>query len=249
MKTRLDVLMTEKGLAPSRTMAQAMIMAGQVKIDGQPALKAGQPVAEGADISITEMPKYVSRAGDKLASVASELKLDFNGKIILDVGSSTGGFTDFALQNGAKKVYAVDVGTAQLAYKLRQDPRVVVMEKTDIRTVNSLPDRADIALVDASFISLTKILPTVAELISPDGVIAAMAKPQFEADKPTADKFKGVISDEKTRQEILSGLEAKIKADFIITASADSKITGAQGNRERFYTLKRNSTTSPSRIT
>lgn len=248
MKQRLDQIVVGRGLAASRTAAQGMIMAGSVRSKTKVLDKPGQSFDSDIELEIIDPPKYVSRGGDKLASVAEEFELDFSGKVVLDVGSSTGGFTDFCLQNGAAKVYAVDVGTNQLAYKLRQDDRVVVIEQTDVRDVSigsdpaqgpTLIERADIAVIDASFISLTKILPAVAELV--DGPIVAMAKPQFEADKPTADKFKGVISDEKVRKAILDRLETAIKEDFKILKSADSAVHGAQGNIEHFYLLERKS--------
>ncbi|HSX41024.1 MAG TPA: TlyA family RNA methyltransferase [Candidatus Saccharimonadales bacterium] len=235
MKVRLDQLVAERGLASSRTAAQGMIMAGKVRSGSKVLDKAGLQVDPDIELTVIDSPKYVSRGGDKLASVAEKFGLDFAGKTVLDVGSSTGGFTDFALQHGAAKVYAVDVGTAQLAYKLRQDERVVVMEQTDIREAE-LSEKSDVAVIDVSFISLTKILPGVAELV--DGPIIAMAKPQFEADKPTADRFKGVISDPTVRKEILDKLEAAIKPDFSIINSADSGVAGTQGNLERFYLLK-----------
>ncbi len=235
MKVRLDQLVAERGLASSRTAAQGMIMAGKVRSGSKVLDKAGLQVDPDIELTVIDSPKYVSRGGDKLASVAEKFGLDFAGKTVLDVGSSTGGFTDFALQHGAAKVYAVDVGTAQLAYKLRQDERVVVMEQTDIREAE-LSEKSDVAVIDVSFISLTKILPGVAELV--DGPIIAMAKPQFEADKPTAGRFKGVISDPTVRKEILDKLEAAIKPDFSIINSADSGVAGTQGNLERFYLLK-----------
>lgn len=236
MKQRLDVLMVERGLASSRTAAQAMIMAGEVSTNTTKLTKPGQQIDADAPIDIVQKSRYVSRGGDKLASVAEALGLDFTGKVVLDVGSSTGGFTDYALQNGATKSYAVDVGTNQLAFKLRSDDRVVVMEQTDIRRAE-LPEQADIAVIDVSFISLSKILPVVAELVKSGGQIVAMAKPQFEADKPTADKYRGVIKDEKVHKQILDRLESEMKQLFRIEASADSAVHGAEGNRERFYLL------------
>lgn len=238
MKKRLDILLVERGLAPSRTVAQAMIMAGQV-MQGTTILgKPGQTVAEDAELTTADLPRYVSRGGDKLASVAEALKLDFVGKVMLDVGSSTGGFTDYALQHGATKVYAVDVGSAQLAYKLRQDPRVEVRERTDIRALEALPQTPDIAVADVSFISLTAILPAIAKLVTPGAPIVAMAKPQFETDKATADRYRGVIRDEAIRQQILEVFQTKIKSLFTILASADSAVHGTRGNRERFYLLQ-----------
>jgi 23S rRNA (cytidine1920-2'-O)/16S rRNA (cytidine1409-2'-O)-methyltransferase len=238
MKQRLDVLLVERGLAPSRTTAQAMIMAGQVKHGTTVLSKPGQSMADDTPLTVAELPRYVSRGGDKLASVAAALKLDFSGTVVLDVGSSTGGFTDYALQHGAAKVYAVDVGTAQLAYKLRQDSRVQVMERTDIRKLEPLPELPDIAVIDVSFISLAAVLPAVAQLVAPDALIVAMAKPQFETDKATADRYRGVIRDEALRRQILTAFEGKIKSSFTVLASADSAVHGAAGNRERFYLLQ-----------
>lgn len=239
-KQRLDTLLVTRGLAPSRTAAAAMIMAGEVKHETSVLAKPGQAVDADIALEIAKRPRYVSRGGDKLASVAEKLNLDFTGAIVLDVGSSTGGFTDYALQHGAKQVYAVDVGTAQLAYKLRQDRRVTSLERTDIRQVEpaQLEPRPTIAVIDVSFISLVKILPAMAALVAPDAPIVAMAKPQFEADKPTADRYRGVIRDEKVRHKILESLEAEVKKSFTIESSADSAVHGAEGNRERFYLLK-----------
>lgn len=242
MKQRLDALLVERGLTPTLELARAMIMAGQVKEGTTVLAQPGQLLPADTELSITELPRYVSRGGDKIASVAEALQLDFVDKVVLDVGSSTGGFTDYALQHGAAKVYAVDVGTAQLAYKLRQDPRVIVMERTDIRKLDALPERPDLAVMDVSFISLTKVLSATARLLKPDAVIVAMAKPQFEADKPTASRYRGVISDATVRQQILELFQAQIKKSFTIMAAADSAVHGAEGNRERFYLLKPAST-------
>jgi 23S rRNA (cytidine1920-2'-O)/16S rRNA (cytidine1409-2'-O)-methyltransferase len=177
MKKRLDVLLVEQGLAASRTQAQALVMAGQVSGGGRRLDKPGLMLDDAAELAVKEQPRYVSRAGDKLAGVVEQLGLDFTGQVVLDVGSSTGGFTDYVLQNGAAKVYCVDVGTGQLAYKLRHDERVLVMEQTDIRGA-ILPGLADVAVVDVSFISLTKVLGAVAERVNPGASIVAMAKPQ-----------------------------------------------------------------------
>lgn len=238
-KTRLDQLLVQRELADSRTAAQAMIMAGEVRSNDQVLLKPGQQVADDIKLDIMERPRYVSRAGEKLASVADELELNFKNKVVLDAGSSTGGFTDFALQNGAALVYAVDVGTGQLAYRLRQDPRVVSMERTDIRKVmpDHLRPRPDIAVVDLSFISLSHVLPYIAELVKPKGHIVAMMKPQFETDKATADKFKGIIDDAEERDQIMRDFEKAIDGNFNIIKAADSGVPGAKGNLERFYLL------------
>jgi 23S rRNA (cytidine1920-2'-O)/16S rRNA (cytidine1409-2'-O)-methyltransferase len=237
VKKRLDLILMERELAPTRTQAQALIMAGQVSADGRILDKPGVQFDEAIDLHLKHQPKYVSRAGDKLASVAEVFGLDFEGKTLLDVGSSTGGFTDFALQNGAAKVYCVDVGTAQLAYKLRQDPRVVIMEQTDIRAAE-LPERADIAVMDVSFISLTKVLEATAALVKMGAPIVAMAKPQFEAGKPIADRYHGVIPMGEPRDAILAELRVWIEERFVIEQEADSGLAGMEGNVERFLLLK-----------
>lgn len=238
-KIRLDQKLVQLELAPSRNKAEAMIMAAKVKVDDKIVDKAGCYVGDDAKISVVAPPPYISRGGEKLASVASKLGLDFKSKIVLDVGSSTGGFTDYALQNGAKKVYAVDVGTGQLDWRLRNDPKVVVMERTDIRSINSLPGPVDIVLIDVSFISLRLVLPAVARLAGPNAQIVAMAKPHFEADYKTASMHKGVIKNETIRRAILKNVELFIKQKFVIKAKADSEVTGRKGNKERFYLLKK----------
>jgi 23S rRNA (cytidine1920-2'-O)/16S rRNA (cytidine1409-2'-O)-methyltransferase len=251
MKKRLDILMVERGLAATRTQAQALIMAGQVSAEGRRLEKPGMTVDEGVELHVKDQPRYVSRAGDKLASVTGALGLEFDGRVVLDVGSSTGGFTDYALQHGAVRVYCVDVGTAQLSYKLRQDPRVVVMEQTDIRDVSvgegsdgklgakAMPDQVDMAVMDVSFISLTKVLEVTAALVKPGGLIVAMVKPQFEAGKLVADKYRGVIPVGPVRDEILDGLREWVSERFEIVAEADSGVAGAEGNVERFLVLRR----------
>jgi 23S rRNA (cytidine1920-2'-O)/16S rRNA (cytidine1409-2'-O)-methyltransferase len=239
MKGRLDQRLVNLGLSINRSKAGALIMTGRVYVDGVRVDKAGHFVKDGADISIKPGDLYVSRAGRKLASVADKLKLDFKDKVLLDVGSSTGGFTDFALQNGARKVYAVDVGTQQLDWKLRNDPRIVVMEKTDIRDVQALPDPIDIVTIDVSFISLRLVLPAVRSLISGQTQIVAMAKPHFEADRRTASMHRGVIKNDTIRRDILKRLEEWLRQNgFVVKAKADSEVAGMKGNVERFYVLK-----------
>jgi 23S rRNA (cytidine1920-2'-O)/16S rRNA (cytidine1409-2'-O)-methyltransferase len=237
-KIRLDQALAERGLADSRTKAGALIMAGQVKVGGKVVDKAGFFISPDDQISLVAQPQYVSRGGDKLASVAEKLGLDFKDKIVLDVGSSTGGFTDYALQHGASKIYAVDVGTGQLYYSLRTDPRVEVMEKTDIRNVTSLPDPIDMVVIDVSFISLKLILPTVVKLSNKNTQVVAMAKPHFEADYVTASKHKGVIKNDTIRRDILKKVELFMKKQFVIKAKADSEVLGRKGNKERFYLLR-----------
>lgn len=238
MKKRLDILLVEKGITDSRTKAAALIMAGNVYAADRILDKPGMQVDVDLELSIKNQPRFVSRAGEKLASVAEPFDLDFTGKTVLDVGSSTGGFTDLALQNGAAKVFAVDVGTNQLDYKLRQDPRVVVMEKTDIRSA-VISDTIDIILIDVSFVSLTKILPSIVQFLKPAGQIVVMMKPQFEAGKELADKFRGVIKDEKIRQTVIQDFRAWLGDGFEIKNEADSAVAGSKGNIEHFFLLKK----------
>jgi len=249
MKQRLDTALATRGLVVSRSQAESWIKLGKVTANGRVVTKAGHMVSDTTDLKVTSAERYVSRAGLKLASVAQLLKLDFRDKIVLDVGSSTGGFTDYALQNGAKKVYAVDVGTEQLHLSLRSDPRIELHEKTDIR--DFIPSTSpEIIVIDVSFISLRDILPHLASKASgPQTNIVAMVKPQFEAGRSHTNK--GVIKNETVRRQILKDFEAWTKDIFVVRDKRDSDISGAKGNRERFYllTLKRNSTTSPGRMT
>lgn len=236
MKQRLDALLVERGLAETRSKAAALIMAGEVVVDDHAWTKPGHQFADDVDIRLKNHMPYVSRAGEKLASVIEPLGLDFTDKVVLDVGSSTGGFTDCVLQHGAKRVIAVDVGTNQLAYKLRANERIELHEQTDIRNFK-LTEQADIAVIDVSFISLTKILEHVATLIKKNGQIVAMVKPQFEAGKALADEHKGLIVDEEIRQNVLADFRAWAEDHFIIQAEADSAVHGRHGNRERFFLL------------
>lgn len=181
------------------------------------------------------MTSYVSRAGLKLASVAGALKLDFKNKIVLDVGSSTGGFTDYALQHGAKKIIAVEVGTNQLHPSLRGNPKIDLHEKTDIRDFTP-QEKPDIVVADVSFISLRDILPHIAKLSSPQTQIIAMVKPQFEAEKTQLNK--GIVKNESIRRAILKDFELWAKQYFVVQAKRDSDLSGAKGNKERFYLLK-----------
>lgn len=249
MKKRLDHALTERGLATTRSQAESWIRLGEVTVNGQVITKPGYFVQDDARIILNAKEQYVSRAGLKLASVATLLKLDFKDKIVLDVGSSTGGFTDYALQHGAQKVYAVDVGTDQLHPSLKDHPKIELHEKTDIRDFK-LEDKPDIVVIDVSFISLREVLPHIArELSGPNTQIVAMVKPQFEAGRDQTNK--GIIKNDSIRRQILKDFEMWTKDQFIIVDKRDSDVTGAKGNQERFYllTLKRNSTTSPGRIT
>jgi 23S rRNA (cytidine1920-2'-O)/16S rRNA (cytidine1409-2'-O)-methyltransferase len=237
MKIRLDQSMVRKGLVATRSQAESYIKLGQVTVNGRNITKPGFAVNESDEIKLVAEEQYVSRAGLKLASVAEALKLDFQDKIVLDVGSSTGGFTDYALQHGARKVIAVDVGTEQLHPSLRADDRVELHEKTDIRKFRT-NENIDIVVIDVSFVSLREILPAVAGLCTAQTRIAAMVKPQFEAGQSSL-KHKGVVKNDRMRRDILKDFESWINNTFIIIAKADSRISGSKGNQERFYLLQK----------
>jgi 23S rRNA (cytidine1920-2'-O)/16S rRNA (cytidine1409-2'-O)-methyltransferase len=248
MKNRLDVEITNRKLTSSRSQAESWIKLGKVLVNGQVVTKSGHFVDENSKIELVADNQYVSRAGLKLESVAKILKLDFRNKTVLDVGSSTGGFTDYAIRNGAQKVYAVDVGTDQLHASLRGNSKIELHEKTDIRDFY-LDNKPNIVLIDVSFISLRDILPHIAKnLADSQTQIVAMVKPQFEAGKRQSNK--GVIKNDSIRRQILKDFEDWSRDYFTISSKRDSDVTGAKGNQERFYllTLKRNSTTSPGRI-
>lgn len=236
MKHRLDHLMVAKQLVTTRSQAESYIRLGVVKVDGKVQTKPGYFVDEHAKVGV-HSDQYVSRAGLKLASVALTLKLDFKDKVVLDVGSSTGGFTDYALQHGANKVIAVDVGTNQLHPKLRRDERVELHEQTDIRDMDFLSSAPDIIVIDVSFISMRDILPHLAGLSNKQTQIVAMLKPQFEAGKSQINK--GVIKNDKMRRDILKDFETWSKKLFVIKDKADSDVHGEKGNAERFYLLQK----------
>ncbi len=234
MKTRLDAWLTANKLAPTRSQAESMIRLGEVTVNGRAITKPGFFVVESDTIKVAEKQRYVSRAGLKLASVAELLKLDFRNKVVLDVGSSTGGFTDYSLQHGAKKVFAVDVGTDQLHPSLHGHAQIELYEKTDIRDF-APPEIPDIVVMDVSFISLREILPHIAKISSPDTHVVAMVKPQFEAGKNQVNK--GVIKNDSIRRQILKDFETWTKDLFVIIDKRDSDVHGAKGNQERFYLL------------
>lgn len=255
MKHRLDQLLYAKGLVSSRSQAESWIRLGKVFVDGTSVTKPGTFVREDAVLELKTDEQYVSRAGLKLASVAKVLHLDFKDKVMLDVGSSTGGFTDYALQHGIRKVFAIDVGTDQLHSSLRNDPRIELYEQTDIRNVAVrvigatgandsqaasvyLDTVPDLVVIDVSFISLREILPHVATLCGPNTIIAAMVKPQFEA-RESGVMHKGVIKNDKMRRDILKDFEQWAVQQFVIADKADSDVAGSKGNRERFYKLKK----------
>lgn len=235
MKQRLDQTLVKLGKVPTRSQAESWIRLGKVQVNKTTITKPGYFVQPTDAIILTAQEQYVSRAGLKLASVASLLGIDFKGKTVLDVGSSTGGFTDFALRGGAIKVFAVDVGTDQLHPSLRSNERIELHEKTDIRDFTP-SNPVDIIVMDVSFISLREILPHIAKIASSDTQIVAMLKPQFEAGKDQINK--GVIKNDSVRRQVLKDFEAWAKQYFVIQDKQDSEVAGSKGNRERFYLLK-----------
>ena len=236
MKQRLDKVLVERGLASTRSQADNFIRLGYVSLNKKVARKSGLMVSDTDTITLKKMETYVSRAGLKLASVAKYFKLNFQDKTVLDIGSSTGGFTDYSLRYGAKKVFAVDVGTDQLHPSLRTNPKIVLHEKTDIRDFYA-DEAIDIIVGDVSFISLKEILPHVVEnLMNTNTILIAMVKPQFEAGRHQTNK--GIIKNDKLRRQILTDFENWAKKYFVILDKKDSEVAGSKGNLERFYKLQ-----------
>jgi 23S rRNA (cytidine1920-2'-O)/16S rRNA (cytidine1409-2'-O)-methyltransferase len=242
-KLRIDNLLVERGLFESRESAQRSIMAGEVKIGEQVASKSSQLVDLDAAVTVAEPQRYVGRGGQKLEGALDHFQIDVKDKVALDIGASTGGFTDCLLQRGAKTVYAVDVGHGQLAWKIRKDPRVIVLEKVNARFLSSeqVPKLIDLIVIDVSFISLTLILPSAFDLITPDGVIVALIKPQFELERKDVGRG-GIVRDaalhEKAQQKIVKFVEA---AGRRVVGLVPSTITGADGNQEFFICLRKRS--------
>ena len=233
-KKRLDVLLVERGLQESRQRAQAAIMSGEVFVAGQRVDKPGTAVAEDAEIEVKGGLAYVSRGGLKLEKAMASFPIDLNGAVCADIGASTGGFTDCMLQNGAEKVYAVDVGYGQLAWKLRSDPRVVCLERTNARylTTEQIPEPLDFASIDVSFISLKLIFPALYELLKEKGHVACLIKPQFEAGREKVGK-KGVVRDPAVHLEVLEHfLDHAKESHFTVIGITYSPIRGPEGNIE-----------------
>ena len=241
MKERLDVLLVKRNLAESREKAKAVIMAGNVYVDGQKEDKAGTAFSPEASIEIRgHVLPYVSRGGLKLEKAVSCFNLDLTGKIAADIGASTGGFTDCALQNGAARVYAIDVGYGQLAWKLRSDERVVNMERTNVRYLeaDSLPEKVDVVTIDVAFISLDKVLPAVKKIIADDSIVIALIKPQFEAGKENVGK-KGVVRDPQVHLTVINNVIATAgELGFKIAGLDYSPVKGPEGNIEYLLYLK-----------
>ncbi|MHB9003216.1 MAG: TlyA family RNA methyltransferase [Coriobacteriia bacterium] len=233
-RRRIDVILAERGLFESRERARAAILAGEVRIAGQLVTKAGEQVADDVDVEIAETQRYVSRGGTKLAGALDCMSLDVTGVRAVDVGASTGGFTDCLLQRGAVSVSAVDVGYGQLAWQLRQDPRVRVFERTNIRSLDpeSIGAPFDLAVVDVSFIGFLKILPNVLQLLGPSGELLVLVKPQFEIGKGRVGK-KGVVRDSAAHVEVLESVMSGMRlAGLVVRGATWSPITGPEGNIE-----------------
>jgi 23S rRNA (cytidine1920-2'-O)/16S rRNA (cytidine1409-2'-O)-methyltransferase len=234
--SRLDQALVERALCASREKAKRLILAGQVRVNGQTAHKPSDSVKPGDELTLDAPEKFVSRGGYKLEHALEHFQLAVAGLTAIDLGASTGGFTDCLLQRGAEKVFAVDVGQGQLAWKLRQDPRVVVMEKTNARFLQpeNFPAPADLLVVDCSFISLKKILPPAAPLLKPGGKIVALIKPQFEAGKAEADKGRGVITDAAVHARVLAEMREFVaaQAGLCWRGVVESPLLGPAGNKE-----------------
>jgi 23S rRNA (cytidine1920-2'-O)/16S rRNA (cytidine1409-2'-O)-methyltransferase len=234
-RVRLDRLLVERGLAASREKAQALILAGQVRVGDQKATKAGQAVAPDAAVSLTgPPPKYVSRGGLKLEAALDRFSIEVGDAVCLDIGASTGGFTDCLLRRGARRVYAVDVGTGQLDWRLRNDPRVVVRERVNARylTWEEIGEPVDLVTCDVSFISVTLILPAVAQFLHPESRMIVLAKPQFEAGREQVGKG-GIVRDPRVHQEVVEKVSQAVGGlGFEQVEAMESPVPGAEGNRE-----------------
>jgi 23S rRNA (cytidine1920-2'-O)/16S rRNA (cytidine1409-2'-O)-methyltransferase len=243
-KSRLDQLLVTRGFFPSREQAQRAIMAGEIKIGTATAQKPSELVEPGAEIVATNPPKYVGRGGLKMDGALEHFGIDVTGKIALDIGASTGGFTDCLLQRGAEKVYAVDVGHDQLAWKIRNDPRVIVLEKTNARylSTNEIPDPVGICVIDVSFISLTLVLPPAFGLVTPDGVIVALIKPQFELQRKDVGAG-GIVHDsalhERAQRKIVDFVTHTL--GHTVVGLVPSPVPGTNGNQEFFACLQKRS--------
>mgnify|MGYP001149346884 CR=1 FL=1 len=231
-KKRLDVLMAEKGLTESRNKAQRLIRAGEVRVEDQLVLKPSTQVSDDAEITLEAKPPFLSRGGEKLDAALERFAIDVTGAVAADVGASTGGFTDCLLQRGARRVYAIDVGYGQLHWKLRNDPRVVVMERTNARYLKSLPETVDIVTIDVSFISLELILSAAVGWLTPTGQIVALIKPQFEAGPKNVEKG-GVVRDPKVHRRVLEDtIDTAAELDLGLHGLMPSPLRGPAGNVE-----------------
>jgi 23S rRNA (cytidine1920-2'-O)/16S rRNA (cytidine1409-2'-O)-methyltransferase len=237
--TRIDLLMVEQGMAASRERAQQLVMSGAVRVDGRPIEKPGQRIACGAAIVVTESARYVGRGGLKLEGALAAFGLPVGGRVALDVGASTGGFTDCLLQHGACRVYAVDVGYGQLAWSLRQDPRVIAIERTNIRTMPSsaLPEPVDLVTVDVSFISLRLVLPVLRSSLAPSADLVVLVKPQFEVGRNMVGRG-GVVRDPRLQEAAVQQIRAAAETmGYQVNGQTPSVLPGPKGNQEHFLWL------------
>lgn len=246
-KKRIDILLVERGLAESRNQAQRLVMAGEVRVDGEMVHKSSATVPEDAHVEVKERPKYVSRGGKKLEAAIQAFGVDVMDRVCADVGASTGGFTDCLLQNGAAKVYAIDVGYGVLHWKLRNDPRVVVMERTNARYLDALPEPVELVTIDASFISLSLLLPAVRSWFDGEqGQTIALIKPQFEAGRKAAAAHAGVIKDQDVHRSVLEEtLASAMVIGFFSFGLIASPIRGPKGNVEFLADFRLGSSGSP----
>ena len=231
---RLDVELSERGLVESRSLAQRLVMEGKVRVNGQMVLKPSQKIKPEDQLSVAEEPRFVSRGGEKILAAMEEFKIDPTGWVCADVGASTGGFTDCLLQFGAAKVYAIDVGYGILHWKMRQDPRVVCMERTNARHVEKLPEPVRLVTIDASFISLEILLPAVRDWFGAEGgQVIALIKPQFEAGVKEVSRGEGVISDPKVHKQVVERITTYAQAiGFRVNGLITSPLKGPKGNTE-----------------
>jgi 23S rRNA (cytidine1920-2'-O)/16S rRNA (cytidine1409-2'-O)-methyltransferase len=244
-RLRLDRLLVDRGLAASADEAAALLLAGRIELDGERRLKPGQLVDPGAPVALVDRPRWASRAGAKLEHALDAFRIDPTGWACLDAGASTGGFTDVLLARGARTVYAVDVGRAQLVQRLRDDPRVVSMERTNLRDLAALPEPIDLATLDLSFIGLGAVLPAVAALLTDAGRVVALVKPQFEAPREAVPRG-GVVVDRETWERVLHDVARAAGAAGLAAARAiRSPVTGTDGNVEFLLDLRRDAGEPP----
>jgi 23S rRNA (cytidine1920-2'-O)/16S rRNA (cytidine1409-2'-O)-methyltransferase len=237
-KRRIDSLLVDKGLVESRAKAQALIMVGRVVVEEKAVIKPGTLVDEEAAIDILQPPPFVGRGGIKLDYALDRFKLDVSSKVVADIGASTGGFTDCLLQHGASRVYAIDVGYGQLDYRLRRDPRVIVMERVNARYPVSLPEKVDLATIDLSFISVEKVIPSVSQLLNDDGYLLVLLKPQFEAKRNEVGKG-GVVRKPIVHARVLGRFVAWLTGRRLrLGGVIASPILGTEGNMEFFFLLR-----------
>ena len=244
-RERLDEAVTRLGLAPTRSKARAMIMAGDVMVNGLPSLQAGTAVKSADEITLKSKPRFVSRGGEKLDHALNEFEIDVDGYACADLGASTGGFTDCLLQRGASRVYAIDVGYGQIDQKLRDDPRVIVEERVNARYLESLPEPIDLVVIDVSFISLSLILPVAARVLKPTGICVPLVKPQFEAGRNVVGKG-GVVRDAAIHRRVLEQVAGYAEANsFAVSGVTTSPIVGPAGNVEFLMKLTRDDAEPP----